>query len=80
MSKTLQKLREERPCSTCCFWPVDDEPGGPVLGECRLNPPTFNPLPGDPEEADTLAGLPRRPWPITESRDWCAAWRKGHRV
>ena len=47
-----------------------------MLGECRIAPPGFNPLPGDPESPDTQAGLPRRPWPMTESADWCAMWRR----
>ena len=62
-------------CETCRFWQPDDYPEDTVLGECRVHAPEFNPLPGDPQDADTLAGLPRRPWPMTESRDWCSQWR-----
>jgi hypothetical protein len=61
-------------CSNCRYW-CSDEPAQSVLGECRRHPPTINPLPGDLGDPDTKAGLPRRPWPVTEARDWCAEWR-----
>lgn len=63
-------------CETCRFWQSDEDFEDNVLGECRLRAPVLNPLPPDPQDADTLVGLPRRPWPMTESRDWCAEWRR----
>jgi hypothetical protein len=63
-------------CSACRFWQADEPLEEPVLGECRVHAPEFNPLPGDPADPDTQASLPRRPWPMTESIDWCAAWRR----
>ena len=29
---------------------------------------------------DALVELPRRPWPLTESRDWCGEWSRGAAV
>lgn len=68
--------RASRRCSVCRYWQCDGDQEDPVLGECRIGPPGFNPLPGDPESPDTQAGLPQRPWPMTESADWCAMWRR----
>ncbi len=62
-------------CETCRFWQPDDYPEDTVLGECRIAAPEFNPLPVEAEDERLLAGLPRRPWPLTESRDWCARWQ-----
>ena len=62
-------------CETCRFWEPDQHVDDTVLGECLIHAPEFNPLPGDPDDAETQAGLPCRPWPLTESRDWCVEWR-----
>jgi hypothetical protein len=62
-------------CSTCRFWQPDPDTLANELGECRINPPQHHPLPGDPDEPDTRAGLPRRPWPLTADDDWCGQWR-----
>jgi len=70
--------RHHRNCERCRHWQVDDEQADPVLGECRLEAPRSNPVPPDPADPDAQVGLPRRPWPTTESRDWCGAWQ-GHR-
>jgi hypothetical protein len=59
------------------FWQPNEDFEDNVLGECRLRAPAFNPLPLDPAEPDTLAGLPRRPWPLTEFWDWCAELEAG---
>jgi hypothetical protein len=63
-------------CRTCRFWRAEQDQREIVLGECRILPPRINPLPGDPEDPDTVAGLPRRPWPMTEDTDWCRPWRR----
>lgn len=75
MLRGMLRSRVATQCETCQFWQPDEEQEDEVLGECRIHAPEFNPLPPDPEDVDGQAGLPRRPWPITESRDWCAAWR-----
>lgn len=69
-------LHHGRICTTCRFWQADPDTPANELGECRINAPRFHPLPGDPAEPDTQAGLPRRPWPITECDDWCAHWSR----
>ena len=66
-------------CRTCRYWQPEEDQEDLVLGECRIHAPEFNPVPGDPEDPDTQAGLPRRPWPLTEERDWCASWRRERR-
>ena len=76
MLRAIFPPRVATQCETCRFWQPDDEQDEVVLGECRIQAPEFNPLPADPTDPDTVAGLPRRPWPMTESRDWCAQWRR----
>jgi hypothetical protein len=67
--------RSQRICGSCRHWQVENSDEGDVLGECRVDPPKLHPRAGASEDADTMSGLPRRPWPLTEARDWCAAWR-----
>jgi len=73
--RPLTQRGPSRTCATCRFWQADPDTPANELGECRINPPQFDPLPGDPDEPDTQAGLPRRPWPTTADDDWCACWR-----
>ena len=72
--RLLKPLKCNRTCATCRFWQPDPDTPANELGECRINPPQHHPLPGDPHEQDTQAGLPRRPWPTTADDDWCARW------
>jgi len=73
-------------CETCRFWQPDEEFDDNVLGECRLKARlgTARPAgravvgaPGQDAAADAwlVETLARRPWPLTESRDWCNDWR-----
>jgi hypothetical protein len=75
MLADLFQRRAATMCEACRFWQPEEDQEETVLGECRIHAPEFNPLPGRPDDPDTQAGLPRRPWPMTESRDWCASWR-----
>jgi hypothetical protein len=75
MLADLFQRRVATMCEACRFWQPEEDQEETVLGECRIHAPEFNPLPGRPDDPDTQAGLPRRPWPLTESRDWCASWR-----
>jgi hypothetical protein len=52
-------------CETCRFWQPDEDFDDNVLGECRLKVP----------DTAALARLVRKPWPLTESRDWCLDWQ-----
>jgi hypothetical protein len=64
-------------CATCRFWQPDEEQEDLVLGECRMRAPEFNRVAPDPVETATiLVGVARRPWPLTEDRDWCGAWKE----
>ena len=63
-------------CASCRYWVPDEGQEDIVLGECRIAPPQINPLRGDPDDPDTQAGLPRRPWPMTQDADWCSSWRR----
>jgi len=62
-------------CGTCRFWQADEDVDDVVLGECRIHAPEFNALPLY-RSGDERAGLAGRALPLTESRDWCAEWRK----
>jgi hypothetical protein len=62
-------------CGTCRFWQADEDDDGVVVGECRIHSPEFSTLSSVPPEPDAQAALLRRPWPMTESRDWCAEWK-----
>lgn len=63
-------------CETCRFWQPDQHFEDNVLGECRLKMVRRGRPRRDPAEEDALADLARRPWPLTESRDWCVEWRR----
>ena len=76
MLKTLFRHTVPTQCETCRFWHPEDDQEVPVLGECRSHAPGFNPLAGEADDPDTIAGLPRRPWPMTESREWCGTWKR----
>ena len=64
-------------CETCRFWQPDEDFDDNMLGECRLRAPKLHSVPADGPDPASLAAPPLRPWPMTESRDWCAEWRRG---
>jgi hypothetical protein len=66
-------------CETCRFWQADEDSEDNVLGECLLRAPEFNPVAAGRHDPGSLAGLPWQPWPLTESRHWCASWRIAQR-
>jgi hypothetical protein len=76
MFSALSRQSVPTQCETCRYWQPDDDQEERVLGECRIRAPEFNPLRGEADDPDTAAGLPRRPWPMTESRDWCGRWKR----
>ena len=70
-------LRCPDTCETCRFWQPDEGFDDNSLGECRLKARAFNAVASSSAGSNALPGLPRRPWPLTESRDWCTEWRDG---
>jgi hypothetical protein len=63
-------------CATCRFWQPDEEMDEIVLGECVKRSSEREPAAPCTTVSSPVVPLLLRQRPVTESRDWCVAWKE----